>query len=395
MSVFDERIDHVYAVWAEEGPSEYAYAGKATTPGRALDHWLSGTSHNKSLRASLDADMMGGINRWPRVAVLPLPTPNWEDLAIAETTLIDVLTDDRRFGSKNANRGDKQFRPRPIDPVSMGIDQARELKNSLFFLWRRHLASGRLQLDSVSLTMPRNQRTSNAKWRFSVYASAPFVFEENRQKVGLALDSLAKNGLSGFHGWQDFFGPLLQTFFQPDRAPVFLPRCAFTEQELLSLFDGTFLVAGITSDLFESDGEDRANRPGIGALLQEEDLRDRARHWWHGGSTSKTPKKTLNYAAKLMSGHADRPRYLLAVHGTPRLRIILGAWPIISDHVKDDDGSLLPWIRSRPADGRFEVNVVGPESWSEEQSALLRMLIGAQLTGKIEFHGKGLKWINT
>lgn len=371
MTLFADRVDHIYAIRTGDDHTS-TYIGKATKPARALSHWLHGKGHNSRLSEEVALDAERG--EWPELVALQLAVPDWEDLAIAETTVIDLCKDDRRFDSLNGNGGDLMFRPRKV----LSLDSVEA--GSLLLLWKNY--EGQTAELCEVFTSIDELTEEWADGSHALYATAKFKNLDNMSQVHAGLKPLLA-GPSGFSDWPAIFGSYFQQVntygLRANATRLPMPRAYSDLAELRELLGGSFLVANLSEDSLQDAGSGEVRR-GIGAGITEESLRNRANAWWTPGSTG-TEGGTLRRARDLSDGDANKPKYILAVYGQPRRRAILGIWPIAHS----------PWLAD--SDSRIEIPVLEPSQWTETQEKLLGILIGCSLVAPLNFNGRGLKWV--
>ncbi|MBM7804201.1 hypothetical protein JOD57_000038 [Geodermatophilus bullaregiensis] len=362
------RTDYLYIV--EAGATRYA--GQATTPARALNHWFG--THNATLNEAVRTTVNEG--RWPRLLILPLPEPNLEDLANAERLLIEVLLWDEGLRSATCNKstGNDLFAPVQVDasPASDGPNG-----QVLRLAWAHGAVEGDpgsrtayrlLSVDYLGMG-PERQLPDDATW---VEVSQPFISAANALAVAAGLEQLNSVGDSLAAPWTSFFNHVRDFLPGVTELPY---RAKQTFQQLAGTLGAPFVLVNLTRDRLDDRG-------AIGVGLTEPVIRARASRWWDKGSRSysRTSGRTLQGA--MAAPKSIRPKFVVATtSGAKGKRVVLAAWPLRDRSFTVEDGKLV-----------FELEPPNLQSPLTQRAA---RIIGTHLVDPYaEFGGRGALWVD-
>lgn len=364
-----QRTDYLYLVEAAGA----RYAGQATTPARALDHWFG--THNAALNEAVRRSV--GESQWPVLRILPLPEPNLEDLGNAEKLLIEVLRWDERLRSACCNKsaGSDLFTPVRIDA---GPGDIREGSNVLRLAWAHWTVPAEgspdravyqlLAVDFLGIGSDR-PLPLGASW---VEVSQSFVSARNALVVAAALEALIQDAPLLGSPWTGFFNHVSDFMPGVKELPF---RGTQTFDELAGTLRAPFVLVNLTRDRFDERG-------AIGVGLKESVIRARASQWWDKGSRSYGGLRGQTLQHAMSAPQSVRPKFVVATtSGVEGERVVLAAWPLPDQPFGVEDGKLT-----------FDLAAPNPSSPATQRAA---QVIGTRLVDHVaDFGGKGAIWVD-
>ncbi len=320
------RYDHIYIVEVRNNNGrEEAYVGQATTPGRALSHWLG--SSNTNLRNALANSVQR--TQWPRVRVLKLPEPCLEDLTNAEILLIQTIRDDPRTRASRSND--------LSDRALFNLEQLGDDNKCGHRIYLRTTEQGGNESTDHTYTfekaiadVPRHHTDKGRRHEY--WVSKPFHHEKNRDAILAGLNSLfpPKQDAALCHKppWEDFFQHL--NAFEPKwdgQLPYQGPKSV---DNLRTQLNAGYILVHLKPEALDERGT-------IGLELTNKVLRSRVEGYWPKGSPSTAGKggPTLQDADPQMRPPRfpgvtrPRPEFVLASMGPSKDNaVVIAAWPL-------------------------------------------------------------------